>query len=185
MPVKFEIDAGDLKRAVEKLQKLDREMLPNIAKAVNKGIDVGKPHAEQMITGIYNIGSPNLGVKHATPGDLVGEVRSGGSRSLPVSQFDPSASGGPIGQVVSVHIIRGNRRAIVPSSRGPGISGAFMIGDGRVMERRQDSRFPIFPVSTIGIPSMLGSKKVSNPVRDNMREITLAELVRLIFAAMK
>lgn len=171
------IDARDLIRVGRQLAKLSHNMTKHVATSINKGLNEGKPMAQGLITGRYNIGTPDLGTKRASAGNLEGKLVGTGGM-LPVSQFSPSESG----KVVSVEIIRGSRKAITPSSRGPGISGGFMAR-GRVMERRQDSKYPIFPVSTIGIPQMLGSKAVSNPARDYMTEITTNEVGRLFLGS--
>jgi hypothetical protein len=179
MAVQISIDTRDLQRAVKKLLKLEKDMRPNIAKAINKGLDVGKPQAETMISSIYNVPTPALGLEKANAGKLEGNIKGSGGM-IPVSQFDPVA----VGRSVSVSIIRGTRHRIMSTNRGRG-GGAFFLPDGRVFARRGDSRYPIAPVMAIGIPRMLGSKKVSEPVRENMTNITMQELTNLIFRSMK
>jgi hypothetical protein len=141
---------------------------------MNKALDITNPEAAGMVSSIYNVGTPSLKVNKASAGNLTGSLQGSGGM-LPVSQFSPSEEGN---RVVSVSIKRGSRKPIMPSGVG---RGAFMTGDGRVMERRQDSKYPIFPVSTIGIPQMLGSKAISNPIRDKLGEITMAEIVKRIW----
>jgi hypothetical protein len=175
----LKIDAKALGITGQKLVNLDKDMRKIVAKSINKGLTEGKPMAEGLITGRYNIGAPNLGIKRATAATLSGDLKGTGGM-LPVSQFGPSTAG----KVVSVTILRGNRKAITPGSRGPGISGAFMVG-GRVMERRQPERYPIFPVMTIGIPQMLGSKAVSNPTREFMGKVSSSEYGKLVVKAIK
>jgi hypothetical protein len=175
--IALKIDASDLIKVGNQLAKVSRDMPKYTAASINKGIDQGKPMAEGLISGRYNIGTPSLATKHASAGNLEGSIVGSGGM-LPVSQFSPSESG----KVVSVEIIKGSRKVISSSSRGPGISGAFMAG-GRVMERRQAEKYPIFPVSTIGIPQMLGSKAVSNPARDYMTDIATGEVGRLFLGS--
>lgn len=163
------IDDSELRAMIAKLASVSREMRTKVAKAINEGLKEAKPFAEGLVSQTYNVATPNLGIKYAGAGNLEGYLKASGGMK-PVTEFDPISNGAKIGQVVSVSILRGSRKSILSSSRGPGVSGAFMIGDGRVMERRQSERFPIFPVSTIGIPQMLGSRKVSNPARDMMSE---------------
>lgn len=177
--IMLKIDAKSLGITGQKLVNLNRDMRKIVAKSINKGLAEGKPMAEGLITGRYNIGEPNLGIKKANAATLTGGLTASGGM-LPVSQFSPSTTG----NVVSVSILRGSRKAITPGSRGPGVSGAFMV-HGKVMERRQAERYPIFPVSTIGIPQMLKSKAVSNPTRELMGKVSTEEYNRLVIAAVK
>jgi hypothetical protein len=166
------IDAKEVIAALKKCQKLSKNLRKIVAEGINKGVDKGKPDAEGMIAARYNVGAPELGIKHASAGDLKGYLQGSGGMKH-VSEFAPSSDG----QTVSVEIIRGNRRPIGPGSKGPGISGAFIVGGGRVMERRQPEKYPIFPVMTIGIPQMLYYKGISNPVRDGMTEVSTGHVV--------
>lgn len=175
----IKIDAHELIPIANGLANLSKGMNKYVAASINAGLDEGKPMAEGLITGRYNIGGVSLDEKKASPGNLKGKI-SGSGGMLPVDQFSPSEEG----NIVSVEIKRGSRRPITAGSRGPGVSGAFMAG-GRVMERRQASKYPIFPVSTIGIPQMLGSKAVSNPTRDKITEIASEKLGQLVIGAMK
>jgi hypothetical protein len=175
----LKIDAKALIPVGNKLIALTKNMNKHVAASINIGLNQGKPIAEGLITGRYNIGTPSLGIKRASAGNLSGALKGTGGM-LPVSQFGPSQSG----KAVSVAILRGSRKVIGPGSRGPGVSGAFMVG-GRVMERRQPERYPIYPVMTIGIPQMLGSKAVSNPARDAMTKIMEADLSKRLISAIK
>lgn len=175
----LKIDARAMIPVGNKLIALTKDIRKHVAASINVGLDQGKPMAEGLITGRYNVGSPNLEVKRASAGNLSGSLKGSGGMK-PVSEFSPSVSG----KVVSVSILRGSRRPIVPGSRGPGVSGAFMVG-GRVMERRQPERYPIYPVMTIGIPQMLGSKAVSNPARDAMTKAMQDDLARRLASAIK
>src|SRR5215467_6295942 len=122
--IKISIESPDFQRVGQELVGLSKNMNKYTANAINKGLTVGKPLAERMTTQTYNIGPPNLGMRKASPGDLDGWLDASGGM-LPASQFDPSSTGGQH-QVVSVSILRGTRKPITSSSRGPGISGAFM-----------------------------------------------------------
>lgn len=175
------IDDRDIRKMANKLAAMGRGMPRKVAAAINKGLEETKPIAEQLISSHYNVPTPSLTIEKASGGNLNGAIRASGGMQ-PVSDFSPTSSGGPIGQTVSVEIIRGQRKSILPTSRGAG-RGAFMIGDGRVMERRQDERFPIYPVSTIGIPQMFGSRKVSNPAREDLSLRVSVELIKLWLAS--
>jgi hypothetical protein len=172
--ISFTIDASDMRRKMAKVIKFTQDFPKKTAASINKGLTEGKTFATKEITGIYNVGggSVNIVVHKASAGSLTGDIDGkGGHRH--VSEFSPSVSG----KVVSATIIRGSSKAITSSSRGPGVSGAFMVG-GRVMERRQAERYPIFPVMTIGTPEMLGSHKVADPTQEYMGQVIVDDLTR-------
>lgn len=175
----LKIDAKALGITGTKLVKLEKDMRKHAAASLNKGLAEGKPMAEGLITGRYNVGAPKLGIEKASAGKLEGKLKAKGGMKH-VDEFGPSSAG----NVVSVSILRGSRKAITPGSRGPGVSGAFIVG-GRTMERRQPDRYPIFPVMTIGYPQMLGSKAVSNPTRELMGKVASAEYKKRVLGAMK
>lgn len=140
-----------------------------ISGAINYGLKTGRDTAIKLIRGRYNIGSGALKsegfvMKTASPGNLSGSLEAKGPM-LPVRLFAPSVRlirrGGRSYQSVSVMIIRGSRRVV---------KGAFMDGSGRVMERRQPEKYPVFPVSTIGIPSMVGQHNIREQVETVMGE---------------
>jgi hypothetical protein len=173
--VKLKIDARDFTKGRQKFAKMEKDIPKHVADSINKSLDVGKPQAEGAIASRYNVGNVSLKVNKASAGKLQGSLEGTGGMKR-VEEFNPSMAYDPYGhQIVSVSIKAGSRNPILPSSRGLGF-GAFMTHDGRVMERRQDARYPIFPVMTIGIPQMLGSKAVSNPVRDTMGNTVTKEL---------
>lgn len=174
MSVKIKIDASDILKGQKIVANAIKNAPKVVAASMNKALEQTNPEAAGMVSSIYNIGTPSLKVNKASAGNLVGSIEGSGGM-LPVSQFGPSEEGN---KIVSVSIKRGSRKPIMPSSVG---RGAFMTGDGRVMERRQDSQYPIFPVSTIGIPQMLGSKAISNPIREKIGQITIAEITKRIW----
>lgn len=150
-----------------------------ITEAINRGLTTGRKTADQLIRARYNISSAavksEIVIKKATWGAMSGELDAKGPM-LPVSQFSPSVRRkrivrrGPSAQFVSVTIIRGSRKLI---------PGAFMVGS-RVMERRQPERYPIFPVSTIGIPFMVGQQGISEKVQTVMAETVDKRLIHNI-----
>lgn len=181
----IKIDDRQFKAMAKKLMKLTTDAPKLIANSINQGLDEGMPFAASTISSIYNIGGVEgqLAVHKASAGSLKGDITGTGGM-LPVSQFSPdvsvtTGSRGRPAQTITVEIKRGSRKPIMPSAMG---RGAFMIGDGRIMERRQHERFPIYPVSTIGIPQMLGSKAVSIPVQDKIGEVALNKLEGYIMA---
>jgi hypothetical protein len=176
--ISLKFDARDFIRGAKKAAQLGRDFPKHTAASINKGLDKGKPDGAARVTAIYNVGECPITIHRASAGSLKGDLEASGGMK-PATEFGPSSSGGQH-QIVSVEIKRGSRRPIVKGSRGPGISGAFMLPDGRVMERRSESHYPINPVYTIGYPQMLGSKAVSNPVRDLMGRIAIEELRKRI-----
>lgn len=156
--IQFSIDTSDFQRVAERLARMQRDMPEIVTEGINKALVVGQAEASRAIIARYNVSSAPVEAKMASTGNMKGELRASGGMK-PVSEFAPMETGN---RSVSVSIIRGSRKII---------RGAFMVG-GRVMERRQPSRYPIFPVSTIGIPGMLGSKAVSIPVEKLMVKTT-------------
>jgi hypothetical protein len=57
------------------------------------------------------------------------------------------------------------------------IRGAFKAPNGQIMERRQPERFPIFPVSTVGVAHMAGQTGVAEKVEKEMAR-TLADRLK-------
>jgi hypothetical protein len=166
----IKIDASQLRIEGRRIGKMVNEFPREITNAINKSLKVGKTEAQAKIQSIYNVKGVNLTIH---PGGMSGSIGASGGM-LPVSSMSPQVNG----KTISVEIIRGSRKVIGISGKG---KGAFMTGDGRIMERRQPSQYPIFPVSTIGIPQMLGSKKVSEPVREKMEEVLVEQLAKSIF----
>lgn len=137
------------------------------ADAINRGLVTGRKVAVMSIRGKYNIKSGDLKeqgftIKKASWGNLNGSLNAKGPM-LPVQLFSPSVKfkrttkRGPKRQFVTVMIKRGSRKLV---------KGAFSDHYGRVLERRQPEKYPIFPVSTIGVPFMVGSMEISNKVQE-------------------
>jgi len=160
MPLR--IDASDVARKGKVVLNTVKKLRPWMAESLNVGLTKGQTDGQARITARYNVGSAPIEIHPANAGSLKGEIQGSGGMK-PVSEFGPS--GGGWRQTVSVEIRRGNRKPITSSSRGPGVSGAFLLPDGRVMERRSADQYPISPVYTIGIPQMLRSHAVADPVR--------------------
>jgi hypothetical protein len=168
--------------AEKALAGIDKAFPRAAAEAINRGLIAGRKVAVQGIRGRYNIKSSALkeeGMKlqKASWGKLSGAIQSRGSM-LPVSLFEPRARvrrivrRGPRRQFITVAIIKGHRRLI---------RGGFMPGKGgKVFERRQEDRLPIFPVSTIGVPFMLGGKRISVRVQETIARATQKRLEHLV-----
>lgn len=153
------------------------------ANAINKGLVAGRKVATMSIRAKYNIKSGDLkseGFKlnNASWGNLNGSLDAKGPM-LPVSLFAPKVTfkrtvrRGPRRQFVTVMIKRGSRKLV---------KGAFGDHFGRVLERRQPEKFPVFPVSTIGVPFMVGSGDIAPKVEAAIASMINATLSRNIEA---
>jgi hypothetical protein len=148
-------------KEAEKMLKGIRNGYPRAMRdAINRGLQEGKNAAVEAITHRYVMSDSKVkqGIKvnKASLNDLKGNLDIKGEMQR-IDQFHPRisyirGSRGPRRQVVRVTIIRGQTKVV---------RGAFRIPDKRIMERRQSSRFPIFPVSTIGIAHMAGHHRVA------------------------
>lgn len=139
-----------------------------VTEAINRSLLAGRTAAAKNVSARYAIKSSvlkesGLEVNKATWKHLEGDlsVRSG---MLNVGQFTPQVRMEKGKQHVSVTIIRGEKRLV---------KGAFRLPDGRVMERRQPTRLPIYPVMTIGVSQMAGEHGVSTAIQQAMNQ-TLA-----------
>jgi len=153
------------------------------ADAINRGLTAGRELASQSIYANYNIGQgeakAHLKMNKASWGGLSGSLEAK-STMFPLNKFKPSVitrRAGPVvkgrrtgayRQLVRVSVVRGGKKDV---------PGAFQIPDGRIMERRQPSKYPIFPVSAIGVAHMLGALRVGTPVSERMAEITYKRLM--------
>jgi hypothetical protein len=149
---------------------------PRAAKnAINVGLQKGKDTAVEAITHRYVMSNSKvkqgIKVEKASLNNLKGNLDINGEMQR-IDQFRPKiryirGSRGPKRQLVSVTIIRGQTKVV---------KGAFKIPDGRVMERRQKDRFPIFPVSTIGIAHMAGHHEVAPKIQKAINSTISSQL---------
>lgn len=144
--------------------------------AINKGLDKGRDIAIKGITKRYEMSHSEvrkgIQVERATINHLKGNLDINGDMQ-PVSKFPHKISfvqksWGPKRQVIRVTIIRGKPKIL---------KGAFKLPDGRIMERRQYERLPIWPVSTIGIAHMAGQSEISAATTKAMNT-TIAQVLR-------
>jgi hypothetical protein len=140
------------------------------ADAINRGLLAGRTAAAKSISARYAITSTNVKsgfeMKKATWSDLTGHLMAKGPM-MKVSAFHINVKVVKGHTVVSTIIIKGQKKLI---------KGAFQLPDGRIMERRQPSKFPIFPVMTIGIPPMAGETGVSKEIQTIINKATLDRL---------
>ena len=182
MPVALHIETVGFAEAEKMLAGIPKAFPRAAAEAINRGLVAGRKVATQGIRARYNIKAAALKgegmkLKKASWGKLEGELGPLG-QMLPVSLFSPSARvrrlvrRGPRRQFITVAIIKGHRRLI---------KGGFMPGKGgKVFERRQEDRLPIFPVSTIGVPFMIGSKQISGRAQETIARATQQRLEHLV-----
>lgn len=148
------------KEAEKRLEGIKNGYPRAMRDAINRGLQRGKDTAVEAITHRYVMSNTQVkqGIKvnRASMNDLKGNLDIKGEMQR-IDKFHPKiryirGSRGPRRQLVSVTIIRGQTKVV---------RGAFKIPNGRIMERRQKDRFPIFPVSTIGIAHMAGHHQVA------------------------
>jgi hypothetical protein len=178
--VKIIIDDRALKAGLKKLDGLVKNMPKHMASTVNAALDVVKPEAAAAIVSRYNISDVegNLRIEKASPSNLAKGSIVGTGGMISAQEFSPQVEQVGNFQRVSIEVIRGKRRVIRP---GIGLSrGGFMIGDGQIMERRQDERYPIHPVYRIGVPQMLYHHSISFPMADRLAIETMNGIEKLI-----
>jgi hypothetical protein len=144
---------------------------PKVAReAINKGLEKGKKTAVEAITKRYVMSTDKvkggIHINKASLSKLAGNLDINGEMQ-PITKFPNRVSyvrgsWGPSRQVIRVTIIRGKPKIL---------KGAFKLPSGRIMERRQPDRFPIFPVSTIGIAHMAGQKEVAAAIEKDMNTV--------------
>lgn len=165
MAVALSIKAEGFKEAEKALAGIKEGYPTAAARAINRGLGAGQKVVAKAIGARYNIKAAdvksNIDIHKATKADPWGEMELTGSM-LPVRLFKPSGGQklkGGKRKPVKVAIIR---------KQGKVIRGAFKAPNGQIMERRQDERLPIFPVSTVSVAHMAGQTGVSALVEKEM-----------------
>lgn len=177
MPLALSIEGIGFKEAEKALSGIDKAYPRAAAEAMNRGLVAGRKVAGQDIRKRYNIKATPLkaamDLKKASWGKLEGALQAKGPM-LPIGLFDPKTKvkqvvrRGPRRQFVTVAVIKGHRRLI---------KGGFMPGiGGKVFQRRQPDRLPIFPVSTIGVPFMVGQRGIAEQVQEVIARATQTRL---------
>jgi hypothetical protein len=182
MPVALNIEPVGFKEAERLLAGIPKAFPRAAAEAINRGLVAGRKEASKEIRQRYNIKAAALkgegmALKKASWGKLAGALQSKGSM-LPISLFAPRVRirrvvrRGPRRQFVTVAVIKGHRRLV---------KGGFMPGKGgKIFQRRQQDRLPIFPVSVIGVPFMIGSRGISKDVQQTMARAAQQRLEHLV-----
>jgi hypothetical protein len=180
--IKVTIDDRQLKAGLKKLDGFVKNMPRHMAKSVNAALDIVKPEAAAAIVSRYNISGVegNLQINKATAGNLAKGSIEGTGGMISAQEFSPKVE--QVGKYnrVSIEVIRGRRRVIRPGI-GPS-RGGFMTGDGSIMERRQDDRYPIHPVYRIGVPQMLWYRGISEPMAVRLGQETMNGIEKIIKA---
>ena len=142
-----------------------------VSLAINRGLVAGRKVAVMKIKERYAIKSGDLKergmkIKEATKANPDGTLEAKGPM-LPVSLFSAKSTGKGKNRVVKATILKGQRKII---------RGAFQTRPGRIMERRQPDRYPIFPVWTIGVPYMVRHQKISELTQETIAKATAKRL---------
>lgn len=170
MPLALAIIPKGFEEAQKLLTKVGLGFPKVAAKAINEGLRAGRTLASKNIRERYKIKAAELKgegmkTKKANASNLDASLEFKG-KMLPVTLFSPRVAKVKLRktgrQYVSAEIIRGNRKLV---------KGAF-IAKGRVWERRQPKRIPIFPVSTISVAHMVGHQKISDDVQETIAKTT-------------
>lgn len=175
MPIQIAIVPQGFEDAAKQLRKIDGAFPEAAAEAINRGLISGRTVAVKSIRGRYAIKASDLKeagmkIKRASWQRVEGSLNAKGTM-LPVSLFSAKSKvrrvGGKRKVFVFAKIIKGPQKLV---------KGAFMTRPGKVMERRQNARYPIFPVSTIGVPYMVRQRKISGTVQETITEATAKRL---------
>jgi hypothetical protein len=162
------------KEAEKALQGIQDGYPKAASEAINRGLLAGRTAAAKAIAGRYAIKSADvkgqIETKNATWQHLQGDMTVSG-KMLNVGTFRfgvrkvKTAKG--TRQMVTATIIKGNKVIL---------KNAFVTKAGKIMERRQPEKYPIFPVSTISIAHMSGQSEVSDAIQKAMNETTNSRL---------
>jgi Prophage minor tail protein Z (GPZ) len=167
MPLAVDIKAEGFKEAEKALRNINGGYPTVASRAINRALGTGEKVIAQAVSARYNIKSgevkKDITQHKATKGDLYGELEIKGGM-LPVSLFKPTGGqalkgGGGKRRPIKVAVLRKAPKII---------RSAFKMPDGRIMERRQPERFPVFVVSTVGVPFMAAQTGVSDKVEKEM-----------------
>jgi len=171
MSFSIDIEARGFKEAAQMLDGVKNGFGKAVSKSINSSLLAGRTRAAKLIRAKYNIKAAEIKdaftMRKATQSHLEGELEYKGSM-LPLAAFNPRVKLEKSGKTKRLH--QHVYAAIVKGGKKKLIKGAFQIPKGRFMERRQPEREPIFPVSVIGIPHMVGSLKIKPEVEERMRQ---------------
>ena len=174
MPVALTIKTEGFKEAEKALAHIKGAYPTVAAKAINRALITGRKVVAQAISARYNIKSGDVKNKitdhKANKSHLGGELELKGGM-LPITLFKPSGGG----------MTKAGKRKVIKAAIRKGHSKvfphAFRIPGGKIMERRQDDRLPIFPIFTVGVPFMAGQTGVAAKVEKEMAR-TAAERLK-------
>jgi hypothetical protein len=146
-------------KEAEKIMLAANKNFPMAAKdAIVRALKRGRTIADRSIRERYGIKQQDvLKQINVEVQGLDGTLEAKGPM-LPVSMFKPKIS--RTGRV-TVEILKGKRKEL---------KGPVFMKQMKVMERRQPERYPIFPVSTAGIPLMTSVPVVSAKIQKGIEE---------------
>lgn len=165
MFVSLDIKAEGFKEAEAALSHINGAYPTVAARAINRALTTGRKVVAQAIGARYNIKAAdikaNISTHKATKADPWGEMELEGGM-LPLSLFKPT--GGK--KLKSGR--RSSVRVAIIRKRSKVLRKAFKMPNGQIMERRQDERLPIFPVSTISVAHMASQTGIAAKVEKEM-----------------
>jgi hypothetical protein len=165
MFVSINIKAEGFEEARKALAHINGGYPTVAARAINRALGTGAKVVAQAVGARYNIKSAdvkaNINTHKATKNDPQGEVELRGDM-LPLRLFKPTGG----------KKLKGGRRSSIRVAiirkRSKVLRRAFKIPNGQIMERRQDDRIPIFPVSTISVAHMAAQTGIAAKVEKEM-----------------
>jgi Prophage minor tail protein Z (GPZ) len=159
------------KEAEKALEGIKNAYPKAVSDAINRGLLAGRTEAAQAISARYDITSANVKegfeMDKATWNKLEGSLTAKGPM-MKVSAFHTNVKKDDKGRsVVYATIVKGKKKLV---------KNAFLLSGGRIMERRQPGKYPIFPVMTIGIPQMASQNEIAAKIQEAINKATAARL---------
>lgn len=182
MPVAIQIETEGFKEAEAALAGIKGAFPAAAKEAINTALLAGRTMATKAIGARYNIAAAaikkEMDMQRATKSHLGGHLEAKGGM-IPLEQFKPTVTlkktsrsrGARKAQYVKVKILRSGSKKLV--------AGAFKA-QGKIFERRQPERVPLFQVSTIGVPFMMGERKIGTSVQRLMQESMARRLAQQV-----
>jgi hypothetical protein len=131
--------------------------------AIHRGLKHGQTQAGRIVSARYNIGANE--VKSSLSVEMSGDGGTLASRApmLRIEAFNPSVLKKG---AISVAVIRGQRKRI----------GRAFSAKGRIYKRKGEDRYPIGPVTAIGVASMIAVPETAPQVEKAIAEFAAARL---------
>lgn len=173
MFVSLDIKAEGFKEAERALAHINGAYPTVAARAINRALSTGQKVVAQAVGARYNIKAADIkahiNTHKATKADPWGEMELQGSM-LPLRLFKPTG-----GKKLKSGRRSSIRVAVIRKSSKV-LRRAFKMQNGQIMERRQDERLPIFPISTISVAHMAAQTGIAQKVEKEMARVTAERL---------